>query len=73
MGSVQLKLGGSMPQILRIAVAALPLPATPLLAVTNVSPVHAQTVETSKREILLKRIHRGMESLIHVTQPAVRD
>jgi quercetin dioxygenase-like cupin family protein len=43
-----------MPQMFRIAVIALPLLASPLLAVTHVSPVHAQTVETGKREILLQ-------------------
>jgi hypothetical protein len=43
-----------MPRIFPIAVTALPLLASPLLAVTNISPVHAQTVETGKREILLQ-------------------
>jgi quercetin dioxygenase-like cupin family protein len=43
-----------MPQIFRIAAMALPLVASLLLALTNVPSVHAQTVETGKREILLQ-------------------
>jgi hypothetical protein len=43
-----------MPQMFRIAAIALPLAASLLLALTNVPSVHAQTVETGKREILLQ-------------------
>jgi quercetin dioxygenase-like cupin family protein len=43
-----------MPQIFRIAVSALPVLASALLAVMNVPPVRAQTVEAGKREMLLQ-------------------
>jgi quercetin dioxygenase-like cupin family protein len=43
-----------MSRIFRIAIPALPLLASSLLAGINVSPIRAQTVETGKREILLQ-------------------
>jgi hypothetical protein len=56
---------------------------SPLLAVTNVSPVHAQTVETGKREILLQAdsswkgkpytIPRGPPSIDHAESEQGRE
>jgi quercetin dioxygenase-like cupin family protein len=43
-----------MSRIFRIAIPALPLLASSLLAGINVSPIRAQMVETGKREILLQ-------------------